>query len=66
MIFDLLKYLIIFLSVFATLSIIQLLVNFIKALLSNPPKQLTLERGALIYYGICVSFLMTILINNLT
>jgi hypothetical protein len=65
MILDSLKYLVIFLSVFATLSLIQLLVNFIKALLSTPPQQLSLERGALIYYGVCISFLATIIINNL-
>jgi hypothetical protein len=65
MIFVLLKYLVIFLSVFATLSIIQLLVNFIKALLSTPPQQLKLERSALIYYGVCISFLTTLIINNL-
>ena len=64
MIFELLKYSIIFISVFAALSIIQLTVNFIRALLSNPPQKFTLERGALIYYGICISFLTTLIINS--
>jgi len=65
MIFDLLTYLIVFLFVFATLSITRLIVNFIKALLSNPPKRLELDRSALIYYGICVSFISTLIIKQL-
>ena len=66
MIYESLKYIVIFLSVFASLSVVQLLINFIRALLSNPPKQLSLERGALIYYGICISFLTTVIINYIT
>jgi hypothetical protein len=65
MIFELLKYFIVFLSVFAALSVLRLIVNFIRALLSNPPTKLTLDRGSLIYYGICISFLTTLIINNL-
>jgi len=51
-----------FLAVFASLSLGRLLVSFLKALLSNPPKPFEIERSALIYYGICVSFLVTLII----
>jgi hypothetical protein len=65
MIFELLTYLVVFLSVFAALSIIRLIVNFIKALLSNPPERLNLDRSALIYYGICISFISTLIITQI-
>lgn len=61
MIEALITYFIIFLASFATLSVIRLVVNFFKALLSDPPKPFVLERSALIYYGISISYLITLL-----
>ena len=55
-----------FLCFFSALSILRLLILFIKALLSNPPKKIELDRRALIYYGLCVSFLLTTLYNIIT
>lgn len=54
-----------FLTVFASVSLIRLIVIFLRNLLSNPPKQIVLETQSLIYYGICVSFILTILLNKL-
>jgi hypothetical protein len=55
----------IFFAVFASLSLIRLVVIFLKALLSNPPQKIELERSALIYYGICMSFLITLILSLL-
>jgi hypothetical protein len=63
MIETLLIHILTFLGVFALLSLIRLVVTFLKALLSNPPKPFDLERSALIYYGICISFLVTLILD---
>jgi len=55
-----------FIAVFALLSVINLIFRFIRALLSTPPKPFDLERGALIYYGICLSFLLTLIFTKIT
>lgn len=60
-----LTYITIFLLIFAILSIINVIFNFIKALLSNPPQKISLERSALIYYGICMSYIITYLITQI-
>lgn len=54
---------VVFLTAFSLISLLHLTFEFIKALLSNPPKKFELERRALIYYGICLSFLITVLFN---
>jgi hypothetical protein len=58
-------YLITFITVFAGLSLIRVLIQFLRALLSNPPKPFTLNTKTLIYYGICLSFILTLLINKI-
>jgi len=63
MIIDIIHSTIIFLFCFSILSLLYLTFTFIKALLSNPPKKIELERRDLIYYGICLSFLITTLFN---
>jgi hypothetical protein len=64
MVLETINYIIIFLFIFSLLSIIRLITNFLRALLSNPPKKFELDRSALIYYGTCISFIITILIKN--
>jgi len=54
-----------FLTVFASVSLVRLAVIFFRNLLSNPPKQIVLKTQSLIYYGICISFILTILLNKL-
>jgi len=63
MIIDLIHNIVIFLFAFSVLSIMHLIISFLKALLSTPPKKFELERRVLIYYGICVSFIITTLLN---
>jgi hypothetical protein len=55
----------IFIAIFATLSIIRVAINFIRALLSNPPKQFEIGGRAIIYYGFCLSYLITLIITSL-
>jgi len=55
-------YIAIFIAVFTSLSIVRLAVNFIKALLSTEPKKFEIGVGSLIYYGLCVSYLITLII----
>lgn len=52
----------VFLTVFAILSLFKLLIDFIRALVSNPPKRIELSTSALIYYGVCLSYVITTLI----
>jgi len=59
-------YIITFLFVFAIISLLRLLFKFISALLSTPPQKFILDNNALIYYGICISFLITVLFNIIT
>jgi len=56
-------YIAIFIAVFTSLSIIRFSVNFIKALLSTPPKKFEIGVGSLIYYGLCLSYLITLIIT---
>ena len=52
-----------FLFVFSTISLVRLGVNFLKALLSNPPKQFEFEKYETMMYGLFVSYIITYLIN---
>lgn len=60
---DVVTNIIIFLATFAALSIVELTFSFIRAVFSNPPKKFEISKNALIYYGICISYLVTILTN---
>jgi len=55
-------YLFTFLAVFSLVSVIRLIINFVSALISNPPKKLELSEGALTIYGLLLSYLITYLI----
>jgi hypothetical protein len=59
---SLIEYIVIFITVFASISLLRLILNFSRALLSNPPTKFVLEFSALLYYGICVSYLITLII----
>jgi hypothetical protein len=63
---ELTNHIVTFIAVFASLSIINLLIKFIRALLSTPPKPFELERISLLYYGLCISFITTLIINSVT
>jgi len=54
-----------FTAVFTLLSLIRVVVNFIRALLSNPPQKFEISDKSLVYYGFCVSYLITLLIITL-
>jgi hypothetical protein len=56
-------YIATFIAIFTSLSIVRLAVNFIKALLSTPPKKFEIGVGSLIYYGLCLSYLITLIIT---
>jgi high-affinity Fe2+/Pb2+ permease len=60
---DWIQHIITFIAVFAVLSVVNVVVSFLRALLSTPPKPFELGRGALIYYGICFSFILTLIIG---
>jgi hypothetical protein len=51
-----------FLGIFFLISLVRLIVMFIISLLSNPPKQLVINNRELIYYGICISYLITLIL----
>jgi hypothetical protein len=61
---EILVSIITFLTIFASVSLIRLIAIFVRNLLSNPPKEIVLSVQSLIYYGICISFILTILINK--
>jgi hypothetical protein len=65
MIETLMTYLTIFAAVFTSLSLIRLLINFVKALLSNPPQKFEVGQRALVYYGLAASYLITLIIMSL-
>jgi hypothetical protein len=65
MIETLMTYITIFAAVFSSLSLIRLLINFIKALLSNPPQKFEVGQRALVYYGLAASYLITLIIMSL-
>ena len=62
---NVMTYITIFTAVFSTLSLLRLTINFIRALLSNPPNKFEIGGGAIIYYGICLSYLITLSIISL-
>lgn len=66
MFIETIKYIITFLTIFFSISLFRLIINFFRALLSTPPKKVVLERRDLIYYGICFSFITTVIINYLS
>lgn len=65
MVESLMTYIIIFTAVFTSLSLIRLLINFVRALLSNPPQKFEVGQGAIVYYGLSISYLLTLIIVNL-
>lgn len=59
---SLLTYLSIFTAIFSTVALGRLIINFISALTSNPPRKLELSERALIIYGLFFSYFITFLI----
>lgn len=65
MIESLMTYITIFVAVFSSLSLIRLLINFVRALLSTPPQKFEVRQRALVYYGLALSYLITLIISTL-
>jgi len=57
-----LTYLSIFMAVFSSIAIIKLVINFVGALFSNPPKKFVIGDRALIIHGFLLSYLITYII----
>jgi hypothetical protein len=49
--------------IFSTLAIIKLVVEFLRAIYSNPPKKFEISNTTTIIYGIFISYIITYLIN---
>ena len=62
MIENIITYITTFTAVFTLLCLIRLGVSFIRVLLSNPPQKFEISERSLIYHGLCLSYLMTLLI----
>jgi len=65
MITNIITFITVFIAVFTSLSLIRVVGNFIRALLSNPPQKFEISDKSLVYYGFCVSYLITLLIISL-
>jgi len=52
-----------FLFVFSIMALIRLLVNFLRALLSTPPKKFELVESEIIIYGTLLSYIITYIIH---
>lgn len=61
----LMTYVATFAFVFALISLVRIVINFITALLSSPPRKLEIGRRELIYYGLSLSYIITFLIYTI-
>lgn len=59
---SLMTYITTFTLFFTILSLIRVGINFFTALLSNTPRKMEIGRNELIYYGFCLSYIITFLI----
>jgi len=48
--------------IFSVVDIVRLIILFMGAVFSNPPRKLELENSALIFHGITLSYLITFII----
>ena len=62
MLVNFLTYLSIFMAVFSSIALIKIVISFISALFSNPPKKFVIGDRALIIYGFLLSYLITYII----
>jgi|688.fasta_scaffold116108_3 hypothetical protein len=53
-----------FLFIFSTLSMINFIFKFIRAIFRPIPEKISLDTMALIYFGLCVSYFITFLIQK--
>jgi len=51
-----------FLFVFSVLALIRFMFNFLRALLSTPPKPIDIKLTETIFYGVFLSYIITYLI----
>jgi len=59
---SLITYTFTFIAVFSSVALGRLLINFVSALTSNPPKKMDLGERTLTIYGLLLSYLITYLI----
>lgn len=52
-----------FVFIFTSLSILRTVVNFIRALLSNPPERFGITSKELIFFGLSLSYFLTYLLH---
>jgi len=62
MIEEFVTYLSCFIAVFSTIALVRLVINFVSALISNPPRKMEIGERALIIYGLFLSYLICYLI----
>jgi len=62
MIQTVLQFLFTLIFTFSVINIVRLIVLFMGAVFSNPPKRLDLENSALIFYGISLSYIITFIV----
>lgn len=62
---SLITYISTFILFFTILSLVRIITNFIISILSSPPRKLVVGKKELIYYGICISYILTFLIYSL-
>jgi len=59
-----LETLLLFVLVFSSITTLRLIFRFISALVQNPPQKLKVTTGELIFYGFCISYIITYFIKN--
>ena len=56
--------LLVFLFIFSILSTINIIFKFFVLILQNPPQKLILTLNETLYYGLCLSYIITFLIKH--
>lgn len=59
---SLLTYTTTFIGIFSAIVLVRLIINFVSALISTPPRKLEISERALTIYGLFLSYLITYLI----
>lgn len=62
MVQSVLQFIFTLIFIFSVVDIVRLIILFMGAVFSNPPRKLELENSALIFHGITLSYLITFII----
>jgi hypothetical protein len=52
-----------FIFIFSLLTIIRTIFKFFISLLQDPPEKMNLDQKSLIFYGVCLSYIITYIIK---